>query len=339
MGVKAVTSWLNQNGYRTRVGAKWGIGPVHAMLTNTVYAGKGRFNRTHSRTRAQKSDEEVVTFEAPIIIDPALFEQVQARLKARNPRLTPPRIVSGPILLTGLAFCASCDGAMTLRTGTSRSGKVHRYYTCSTCARAGKTACKSRSIRMDRLDHLVTDQLIDRLLAPDRLKAILETLAARRLEQAVGVDERIAALEAQAQDADARLRRLYKLVEDGLADMDDILKDRITALKAERETAYAAAERAKGTNGPPVTIAPAKIEAFGNLMRGQLTSGDIPFRKAYLGAIIDRVEVDDTIIRIMGRKDVLATAIASSGTPVPPVRSFVRRWRAGKDSNPRPSDP
>ena len=53
---------------------------------------------------------------------------------------------------------------MTLRTGTSRSGQVHRYYTCSTCAREGKTACKGRSIRMDKLDTLVTSHPADRLL-------------------------------------------------------------------------------------------------------------------------------------------------------------------------------
>jgi hypothetical protein len=37
---------------------------------------------------------------------------------------SPPRTVSGPILLTGLAVCATSDGGMTLRTGTSKTGKV-----------------------------------------------------------------------------------------------------------------------------------------------------------------------------------------------------------------------
>jgi hypothetical protein len=47
----------------------------------------------------------------------------------------------------------------------------------------------------------------------------------------------------------------------------------------------------------------------------------------YLGAIIDRVEVDDDVIRIVGRKDVLERAVLANGGPIPGVRSFVRKWR------------
>ncbi len=139
-------------------------------------------------------------------------------------------------------------------------------------------------------------------------------------------------------EATERLRRLYKAVEDGVAEMDDILKDRVTALKVERDTALAALERAKSGARPAVDISPIVIERFGTTMREKLTSGEVPFRKAYLGALIDRVEVDDREIRIVGRKDVLEQAVLADGGPVPGVRSFVRRWRAGKDSNPRPPD-
>ena len=77
-----------------------------------------------------------------------------------------------------------------------------------------------------------------------------------------------------------------------------------------------------------------KIEAFGRLMRGRLKSGETPFRKSYLGALIDRVEVDDHQIRIIGRKDVLEQAVLANGGPVPRVRSFVRKWRSLGESNP-----
>ena len=69
-------------------------------------------------------------------------------------------------------------------------------------------------------------------------------------------------------------------------------------------------------------------------MRERLTTGAIPFRKAYLGAIIDRVEVDDGQIRIMGSKDVLERAVFSNGGPIPRVRGFVRKWRSLGESNP-----
>ena len=293
-----------------------------------------RFNRQEARTGRRKAEAEQVFADVPAIIEPAVFSQVQSLLKARNPRVMPPRVVSGPILLTGLAVCATCGGSMTLRTGTSHTGTIHRYYTCSTCARAGKSACKGRSIRMDKLDGLVTGQIIDRLLDPERLGTMLSSLTSRRAVKAVAVDERIGILEKEAYDTDDRLRRLYKLVEDGVTEQDDILKDRLVALKADRDRVHAALERARAGTRPAVDISPALIERFGQTMRDKLTTGEIPFRKAYIGAIVDRIEVDDHQIRILGRKDVLEQAVMANGGPVPGVRSFVRKWRPVGDSNP-----
>lgn len=75
---------------------------------------------------------------------------------------------------------------MTLKTRTSKTGKVHKYYACSTCARHGKTACKGGSIPMHKLDDLVTSHLIDRLLTPERLEALLASVAARSAERSCG---------------------------------------------------------------------------------------------------------------------------------------------------------
>lgn len=92
--------------------------------------------------RPDKPVDEHIAVDVSAIVSREEFDAVRATLKSRNPRVTPPRVVSGPILLTGLAVCASCHGSMVLRTGTSKSGTVHRYYTCSTCSKKGKTACK-----------------------------------------------------------------------------------------------------------------------------------------------------------------------------------------------------
>src|SRR5207249_2844068 len=97
-------------------------------------------------------------------------------------------------------------------------------------------------------------------------------------------------------------------------------------------------QRARGAVRPGADISPILVERFGKAMREKLTSGEVPFRKAYLRAIVDRIEVDDGAIRIVGRKDVLEQAVLADGGPAPGVRSFVRKWRTGQDSNPRPPD-
>src|SRR5690349_10717703 len=240
LGVKEVVKWLNAHGHRSRKGNTFGVGNVHKILTNTVYIGRWRFNQTSSKTHLKKADDEVIEISVPSIIDPYVFEQVQSRLKARNPKSAAPRLTTGPILLTGLAMRATCSGGRTLRTGTSSSGRVYRYYTCSNCATKGKTACKGRSIPMEKLDVLVTDHLLERLFRPERVTEILSSLSARRGQKAQSLNARLIALQREAADADEKLKGLYRLVEEGVTDVDQVLKDRLDTLKAERDRAKAA---------------------------------------------------------------------------------------------------
>ena len=59
--------------------------------------------------------------------------------------------------------------------------------------RQGKTACKGRSIAMDRLNNLVVEHLADRLFNPKRLSAILVAAATLRAEKFAEVDGRLSA--------------------------------------------------------------------------------------------------------------------------------------------------
>ena len=65
MGVKAITSWLNAHGHRTRTGGLWGLGRVHALLTNPVYAGRLRFNRMDSKSRRAEVRKRVRLLRRP----------------------------------------------------------------------------------------------------------------------------------------------------------------------------------------------------------------------------------------------------------------------------------
>ncbi|NJO54223.1 MAG: recombinase family protein [Bacteroidales bacterium] len=336
LGVKEVTKYLNAKGHRTRLGARFGVGTVHGILTNPVYVGEWRFNKREAKTGRQKPVSEVITMTVPAIIDRRTFDRVQDTLQAKNPRtnpqINPPAAITGPILLTGLARCASCGGGMTLRTGTSKNGAVYRYYTCSTAARIGKTACKGRSIPMAKLDSLVTQSIAEQILMPRRLAALLQSVADGRAQADAEVQARIEALRREAGGAEDKLCRLYRMVEEDITDLDDLLKDRIAALKATRDRARASLDRIKA-NGPSARLDAETIARFGALMRENITSGEIPFRKAYLRSLIDAVEVGDRSIRIVGSKSVLEQAVLAKHATRPGVRSSVRKWRTRQDSN------
>jgi DNA invertase Pin-like site-specific DNA recombinase len=333
MGVKAVCSWLNANGYRTRRGARWGIGPLHKLITNTAYKGECRFNQKDSKTQAAKPETDQIIIAIDPIIEPAVFDAVQSFLKSRNPKLVPPRVVTGPVLLTGIATCAGCGGGMTLRTG--KSGR-YRYYACATCAQKGKSACKGRSIPMDKLDELVTERLAEQLLTPERVGDLLRGLMDRQMAKDADYANRLSALRTKLADAETRLGRLYQAIESGIADANDpTLKERVSAVKGERDIAQAAFDRTVAEMRPEARRTEGKITAFVEVMRANALSGDVSFRRAWLRAMIDNVEVDDTEIRIHGRRTVLERLVMGGGAAPAAVPSFVRKWRAppGEDDN------
>ena len=141
----------------------------------------------------------------PSIIEDTEFEAVQMLLKAHSPAPSAPHVVSGPTLLNGICFRATCGGAMTLRTG--KSGR-YRYYTCSTKARHGETGCPGRTVPMEKLDTLVADHIERRLLQPARLEEILSSVLDRREERAERRTAHITALRKRAAETDAKLKRL-----------------------------------------------------------------------------------------------------------------------------------
>jgi site-specific DNA recombinase len=225
---------------------------------------------------------------------------------------------------------------MTLGTGTSRNKTTYYYYKCTTCAKQGKTACKGRSIRMDKLDTLVTQHLIQRLLTTERLTETIASIVAQRATKVAEVDGRLQTLQTEISEAESKLKRLYQMVEEGLTDLDEILKGRIDALKQQRERAQTALDRIRVNAAPPTDIPAEIIETFGRMMRENITSGEIPFRKAYLRSVVDRIEVDDDVIRVIGSKATLMKAMAGGNPGLPGVQSFERKWCARLDSNQRP---
>ncbi len=62
------------------------------------------------------------------------------------------------------------------------------------------------------------------------------------------VDGRVAALRREVEAAEDKMKRLYRMVEDGMTDLDEILRDRLARLKEERDGAKAPSTEYKSRN-------------------------------------------------------------------------------------------
>jgi hypothetical protein len=215
---------------------------------------------------------------------------------------------------------------MTIRTG---KGGRYRYYSCSTKARQGPTACEGMAVPMEKLDDLVADHLEGRLLQPERLETILAAVLDRREERAERRREHIAELNKRAAESELRLKRLYDAIEAGVADLDDpALKDRIDSLKAIRDQAKADAERAHAMlqNSGQKAVTPQMLRTFARTARQRIRLEGGGYRRDHLRALTQRVEVDTGEVRIMGSKSrPLQTLAANGGVNQVPTQGL--KWR------------
>ena len=251
---------------------------VHRILTARTYSGVHQFNRRRARTGQLKDPVEWIAIAVPPITTAKAFDQVQASLRARSPKRTPPHIVGNPTLLTGIARCATCNSGMTIRTGTS--GR-YRYYTCAGSAQKGKTHCPGRSISMAALDGMALAHLADRLFTPDRLAVVLQAFIARSVEGDVNRREQWAQARRALTEVEGRIDRLVQMAEQGLMTLDDpALKEQLATAKLAR---HASAERVHMLDRPDAAatslITPDKIDRLASALREALKNGDISFRK------------------------------------------------------------
>ncbi len=334
LGIKAIVNQLNGDGIQFN-GKPFHISSVHRMLSSRTYIGQHVFNQRCAKTGEAKPKDQWVQSAVPAIISEADFEQVQQSLSARSPRRTPPRVVSGPTLLTGLARCGSCDSGMTIRTG--KSGR-YRYYTCAGCAQKGKSFCTGRSISMAALDGMVIENLTDRLFTPERLRIVLEAYVARSSTAQADRQRKLATAKQRQTEISGKVGRLLQLVANGALENDDPdLAEQLQALKAQRGhicQEIDLLQQASSVVGSAITTD--KLTRLADLMRQAMASSDPNFRKAYLRLFVDTVTVTDSEVAITGPKAALAKACALDDLPpaAAVVPSFVRAWRPVGDSNP-----
>ena len=332
VGVKAIASYLNERDIR-RKGRKFSTGNVYQTLTSTAYHGLHYFNRRDSRNQVARPPSQWVELAVPAIIDEQTFNAVQGLLQSRNPKRMPPRVANGPTFLAGIARCGYCDSAMIQNTG---KGGAYRYYCCSRKLKEGVTSCTGMRMRMDRLDDIVVGELGKRILESKHLRELLQTYVKSTFSREDQAREKVSKYRQSLKEVEASISRLLDLVEKGVMAAEDAsLRDRLVGLKLQRdELAQDIADWQKRLAAGDPAITPEKIERLSALLKDKLHNGAPELRQAYARLMMDEVSVKHDEIRISGSKTVLARCASEDiGETTPAVLSFVRKWRARKDSN------
>ena len=337
LGVKQITTTLNDEGFTTRDGRSFRVQFIDSVLRNTTYVGEHYFNRNDSRRGKQRPREEWVPFPMPRVVEDSLFYAAQEKLDRQHPLKTPPRIVRSDVLLTAVAKCGKCEAPMRKLSG--KSGTYH-YYRCSKKFESGKTACKGVSVPMAELDEIVLNALEETVLKPKRLRQMTEALVSRAGDRKEAFSARRSQLDGERRKAKRQVSELYRLIGTGEMSMDATLSAHVKGLQEKVETLTRQIAHLDRERSLPVeSIGAEAVEEFGKAVSAALRNPDNrAFGRAYVQALISDVTVSDKEVRISGPKAALlhqAAMFADKGELVP---SFAQEWRTREDSNLRPPD-
>mgnify|MGYP002630488035 CR=1 FL=1 len=334
LGIKNVVSHLNGKGYRYRNDRPFRTNEVQRILSASTYMGLHYYNQRKAGNGDLKDPSEWVEMDVPAIIDPDAYDAVKKMRESRRPANTSPRITNGAMLLTQIAKCPHCGGGMSLRTG---KGGLYRYYACSTAATKGKTACRGRSIRMDTLDEIVLERVIEKIVAPARIGPLMKKLATRKLAAQAESQGREKELKGDLRKTEERIDRMHDAIADGLVGDGEEFRRNISKHKQRKDElirllAHAGRRREVPTN----LLSPRNIQVFSAALTKRLRADEGTLRRAYVRHLVDSVVVGETEIRIQGSNAaLLSLASEPDSLKNGEVPSFVQDWRTGWDSNPR----
>jgi site-specific DNA recombinase len=312
LGIKSIMLYLNAHGYTTAAGKRFQMSYVEKVLKHEIYVGRGWYNKRDVKRDVLRPKEEWIAFTVPAIISEEDFQRVQTGLLLRSPKVTAPRLVNSPVLLTGLAKCGSCGSVMIRRTG---KGGKYSYYRCSEFARTG--TCEggaAAAMNTLLLDEIVLSRVSAQLLTPERVKAIVAEIAARRES---GVDQAAAALQQlrdQYSKARKKLSRLMHALGEGTIESTETFK--ATVKESETNATHIGnlievQERLVGARMKAVTLEEAAKFATG--FKAKLTSCSPAMKKRIIRSFVKSVVVSEDEITIIGSKSDLAE-IVTGGT-------------------------
>ncbi|MFU1726812.1 cassette chromosome recombinase CcrC [Mammaliicoccus sciuri] len=306
-GLKAITTILNQKGYRTINHKPFSVFGVKYILNNPVYKGFVRFNNYQNwsaKRRSGKSGENdviLVKGKHEAIINEEMFDQVHEKLVAKS--FKPGRPIGGDFYLRGLIKCPECGNNMVCRrtyynTKKSKERTIKRYYICSLFNRSGSAACHSNSIKAEVVETVIHKHLNIILSQPEVVgkicEDVIENIKHKQMDPIEAVDD-IDTLKRQKGKIKTQQARLLELFLDDQMD-STLLSEKQKELNVQLATIE---EKLKIANNQkvnqPVTmnykVLKVRLIMLMNRFSASLKKADPEAKNQLMKILIDSIEI------------------------------------------------
>lgn len=338
MGIKAICQHLNGQGMLMR-GRPWQIQKMQVVLSSDTYRGEYCFNMRDSRGGQVRPESEWIRTAVSPVIDEDTWDAARRKRESLDPHKMAkgspaPKNATSPVLLAGLIKCEACNCSMSTATG---KGGRYRYYKCTHKVRTSPGVCATPSLPMDRIDQLVLQRIVERVLTPERVTRMLRDHMKHRQETETESQERLKQLARVLQSKDDGLANLYRAIEQGIVTLDSTLQTRVNTLKDEREAVLAEMAGLKQERPSPRKVSPKQVAYALERMKAMLLDPELGYGKQLLRYLVTDIRVVPGQLTLRGSVAQLEKAVAEMkmGT-TSMVPTFITDWRARQDSNPRP---
>ncbi|MCK4431109.1 MAG: recombinase family protein, partial [Candidatus Aminicenantes bacterium] len=301
-GLKNVTMYLNENGYKPRSGTKWSKTPISNILRNETYIGWTVFNKRDKKTYGKqfkpRSQWVIIKNTHEPIISEDLFNKVQKLIQQRQPKNQPAQVTASPYLLSGLMRCGKCGRTYGV-TGYGRD-KKYAYYNCITYSQKGKNVCSGHRVRADELDKEITARVRKLIFSEENMRKLVEDInaAAKSLRKDYG--EKITELKKKANDLELRIVKQYEAIESGVIDLN-LVAPRLKELKSQKESLQEEISYYESLNrqNQPVYITMTMVEKFRKEMEQIFVGNNVQEQREFLKKFIEKIIVKDEGIEIV----------------------------------------
>ena len=226
---------LNDLGYKTKRGNKFGKNSLHGILSNEKYTGVYVFNKTQRKGingkrngHKQKSEDEIIKVEGgmPQIIGKDIFIQAQEMMQKRKkaPGSHKARTL---YLLTGIIKCGECGHAMQGNKRKDKYGNDYISYRCG--CRKQKRDCKNKEIKREYLEEFVLTELEEHVLNDNAIPALSKELNERLKTKSNDNHEMLNNLRNKLDKVNKEIENILTAIMSGI--MNSMLKDKLDELE------------------------------------------------------------------------------------------------------------